>query len=160
MPGMLRNWYLQEIRDQIRVTDIEFPSGWIRFLKSLGLPLIEGTSAKRLIDWKKVRPRFETRYDLVSHERLITDGLSMSALTTHSEVLMDYGYHDPVISVPVRFFIVNWFKLVAATHFMGAVVVTPDGTLFMEFTDDAEFLLMSNFRIVSGSTAAKKAVTV
>lgn len=153
MPAALRNWYLQKIRDQIRVTDIEFPSGWMRFLASLGLPLTEGTSEKRLIDWKKVRPRFKTRYDLVSRERLITDGLSMSALAKHSEVLMDYGYNDPVISVPVRFFVINWFQLVAATHFMGTIVVTPDGALFMEFTDDAEFLLISNFRIVSDSTA-------
>jgi len=149
----LQNWYLKEIRDRIRVTDITFPSGWTQLLKSLQVPVIEGQRGRRIIDWTKVQSRYETHYNLVSNESLITAGLSSSPLTGHLELLMDYGYQDPVIGVPVDFFIENWFKLIAATNFMGTVVITQDGSLFMEFTDDAESLLISNFPIVSSPAA-------
>lgn len=143
------NWYLKEIRDLIRVTDIVFPSGWIQLIKSLGIPTAEDQAGNRLIDWERVPSKYETHYGGIDNENLITAGLSMSSVVAHSELLIDYGYSDPVIAVPVGFFVENWLKLIAATNFMGTVVITLDGTLFMEFTDDAESLLLSNFRIVS-----------
>jgi hypothetical protein len=151
----LQNWYLKEIRGRIRVTDIAFPSAWTQLLKSLQVPVIEGQGEKRIIDWAKVPSRYETHYNLVGNESLITTGLSISPLAGHSELLMDYGYQDPVIGVSVDFFIEHWFKLIAATNFMGTVVITQDGSLFMEFTDDAESLLISNFSIVSSPAAGE-----
>lgn len=145
----LHNYYLKEVRDRIRVTDIEFPLEWIELLKILKVPVIEGQSENRLIDWAKVPGRNETNYERLDNESRITVGLSTGPLTRHSTVLMDYGYQDPIIEVPVDFFIENWFRLITATNFTGTVVLTQDGSLFMEFSDDAEFLLISNFPIMS-----------
>lgn len=70
----LQNWYLKEIRGQIRVTDIAFPSAWTQHLRSLHVPVIERHGEKRIIDWTKVRSRYETHYDLIGNESLITAG--------------------------------------------------------------------------------------
>lgn len=148
MSHILQNWYLREVGDHIRVTRIGFPSDWIEFLKSLGIPIVEEKGRKRIIAWEEVPNKYETRYDLVGNESLIRDGLVASPIIEHTEILMDFGYENPIIGVPVVFFIANWFRFIAATNFLGTILVTPDGSLFMEFTDDAESLLISNFQII------------
>ncbi|MBC8163963.1 MAG: hypothetical protein H7Z42_22365 [Roseiflexaceae bacterium] len=145
----LHDPFLNEIRDQIRVTDIEYPKEWEHFLKSFGLPLVEGQVIHRLIDWSRISEKYETRYDLLTKEREIATALAKSPLSAHADLLMDFGFQSPVIGVPVSVFIANWFTFIKNTLFMGTVVITNDGSLFMEFTDDADFLLISNFPIVS-----------
>lgn len=143
--------FINKIRDHIRFTAIEYPEGWERLLKSFSIPLAEGQAIHRTIDWSRISEKYETCYGLIDNESQITEGLLKSPLNTCREVLMDFGFQYPVIVIPIKVFIDNWLSFIKITTFTGTVVITEDGSLFMEFTDDADFLLISNFLIVSNS---------
>lgn len=77
----------------------------------------------------------------------ISEWLSKSALVNYDHLIIELGYEEPIIQVKTNVFAKNWDDFVAASGFMGITCLTSDGKLLMEFSDDAEYQLYSNFRI-------------
>ncbi|NET28619.1 hypothetical protein [Okeania sp. SIO1I7] len=147
----IKNWYLNQVRKHIEITSIEFPDGFTAFLDSKKIPINKNIKYKRLIDWKKVNKCHQINYENHMIENQIRDDLKISDLYLHEQVYMDFGYENPVVKIPTAFFVENWFEFVSSTNFLGSVVIVEDGSLFMEFTDDSDFLLISNFLITPTS---------
>lgn len=153
MANDMQNWFLQEVGENVRVTDMTFPSGLLSLLTSLRIPIERSASGKRIIDWMKVPTSFQVRYDSVVNEKLITAGLARIATGSLSELFVDFGYQLPIVAVDAWYYSQNWKKFLEASNYMGNVVLVPDGSWFMELTDDSDSLLLSNIEVVTGQQA-------
>lgn len=86
-------------------------------------------------------------YDFDGSEDEISQLLLNSPLTTgHQYLIMEYGFNGPIIRVSVNLFIGNWYAFIKSA-IQGAVVLSEDGKCVMEFSDDSDFLLYSNFEM-------------
>jgi hypothetical protein len=77
----------------------------------------------------------------------VTAWLYRSKLIEHDTVLVDTASGIPIIETSALFFIEHWYDFALANHGMGSFVITKDYKLLIEFTDDARYMLYSNFEI-------------
>jgi len=141
------NWCIEKHRQAIKILPIKFPDGFNDLLDAKQLPRVKSSPHRRTwLDWDLITPRFERQYFLEGAEEIIRQGLGRSDLSGCAYLIMEYGYSAPLIQVETLVFIQFWDDFASSAE-GGAVVVAKDEKLVMEFTDDVEYVLHSNFPI-------------
>jgi hypothetical protein len=141
-------WMYKKHYRNIQITDLNYKQ--IRNSISEYLP-INFSKLQRddnsVFDWESVSVHYSFFYDFPKSEIIISDFLKRSELNGKGNVLIETQADIPVINVCKMYFIENWFDLTNSIVGMGSIVVSDDYKLLMEFTDDAKYLLHSNFSI-------------
>lgn len=137
---VINNWVLKESIGEFRIADFNLKQK----LAELCIPVKE---LETFIDWELVEPKYNFFYDYDGNEEEISDLLKKSFLNDYEKIYLDIGCDEPLIEINTDAFIDKWEDFVASNGYSGIFVFTNDGRYFMEFTDDAEYQLYSNFRI-------------
>ena len=103
------------------------------------------------IDWNKVDAHFQCWFDYESGTEEIKRWLRLSELKNYEFLLTWLAWDDPIIKIKTADLIENWEEFNRANGGQGLVLVTEDGKLFLEFTDDWKHHLNSNFEIKAGT---------
>ena len=140
MESRFDNWVLKENSDYIEIANFELK----KKLDELSIPIKE---LETFIDWKKINPSYNFFYDFQHNKIEIQQRLRNSLLNNYSKIYIDIGDNNPIFKIDTPIFIDKWNDFVSANGHSGIFVFTNDGELFLEFTDDASFLLFSNFII-------------
>lgn len=106
-----------------------------------------GRNDNALFDWDAVSSHHVFFYDFPNNEKTIADLFKKSELTKNGDVLIQRQSDLPVIKTGNLYFIENWYDLTRGIVGLGSIVVTENYKLLLEFTDDAKYLLHSNFSI-------------
>ena len=73
--------------------------------------------------------------------------LKRSEIIKYTFLLTWLDWNDPVVRIATNDFINNWEDFYHAGGGEGLILLTEDGKLFLEFTDDWKYHLHSNFEI-------------
>lgn len=122
--------------------------GHTQFLTSLGLP-VTGSHwdiDHATVDWNTIKPHYQFFFDYENNEQEITTWLQNSKLVTSEYLYTWLDWNDPIIKIKTIEFIRNWEAFYIASV-EGMVVITIDGSKYLEFTDDWKYKLHSNFEI-------------
>ena len=133
----------------IEIINEKYPDFFIEFVKSKGYKINSNQDKIRtLIDWNALDNKFTTPYFIENYRELIKNGLINSAFgKQNSKVLVEFGPNEPMIKTTSKYFIENWDDFILDYGTLGTTLITEDGNLLMEFTDDTYYLLYSNFPI-------------
>jgi hypothetical protein len=141
------NWCLEKHRRAITVLSSTFPDGFNDLLDTKHLPRTNGDpNTKTWLDWGAITPHFKQHYFVEGAEKAIRQGLKRSTLIRCSFLIMEYGYDAPVVQIETPVFVDFWDDFISSAE-GGAVIIAKDENLAMEFTDDADYGLLSNFEI-------------
>jgi len=136
----IKNWVLKENINDIKILDITIT-------QKLNDLLIPVKDIETVIDWDKINPKYNFFYDYEGNEIDIPIKLKKSSINNYSKILVDIGCGNPLVEVNTSIFIEKWENFVASNGYSGIVVFTNDGKFFIEFTDDSDYQLYSNFLI-------------
>jgi hypothetical protein len=123
-------------------------NGFAKFLSEKQIPVSNEywDVDHSFVNWKSVNPLFQFNYDSVSESELI-EWLSKSRLVEHDQIFTWLDNYDSIIQISTAEFIDKWSVLLIYTGWEGMVLTTEKGELFLEFTDDWQTHLNSNFAI-------------
>lgn len=138
--SIINNWVLKENIGEFRITDFNLKQK----LAELHIPVKE---METFVDWGLVEPKYNFFYDYDNNEDEISNFLGKSLINNYEKIYLDIGCKEPLIEINTDTFINKWEDFVASNGYSGIFAFTDDGRYFMEFTDDAEYQLYSNFRI-------------
>lgn len=150
---------LKEFSDRIVAISTNFPDNLITLLDKHNIRLCTSTVDKSdagslveligkkpsWIEWNDYRNHYSFFYDFEGNEEIVKDCFGGSLLSNHKFVIMEFGYELPLSKIPLDIFIDYWYELVIISGYE-SVVMTEDGTLFMEFIRPG-YYLKSNFCI-------------
>lgn len=115
-------------------------------LSSFGYPINSRQHIKRThIDWDVLKG-FSFYFDYVGNQE-IGFLLKKSALCNPEHtIILELSPDLPIITMPGFLFAENWEDIINENS-LGVSGLSTDGKLVFEFTDDSEYLLLSNFEI-------------
>ena len=141
--------FLHEHISFIESTSIEGKcGGYNRFLTNLGVKC-EGRYWEKdhsVIDWHEKENHYQFFFDYENNEEEIKEYLRGSDLSKSEFLYTWLDYNDPIIKIKTIDFIENWEEFYISS-IEGLVLVSIDGSKFLEFTDDWKYNLNSNFEI-------------
>ena len=147
---MAENWKLREIAGKYEIISedsAEYRS-WI--LNKLDLPLVDNFSIHRSqteIDWKKMAAYYRFFID-GENEEFVKKAFEESALAKYKNVILTYGWKEPVVKVSTELFLQDWEGFIRSQIWEG-LIFSEDFTLVIESTRD--YYLHSNFEILPKS---------
>jgi hypothetical protein len=145
------HWLLSKHNNNIQVTTISSREFRLEMIPSSGYPLSFENTFNSLVDWDMIADHNRFRYDFLDCGPIITKALQKSKLANSGFLLVEVLSDIPVLKVDANYFISNWEDFERAACGMGMVVLSINNKLLMEFTDDYEWQLFSNFIIkISG----------
>lgn len=143
------HWFFQKYKDRIEVIDEDV------FYHIISANNIKVSRNRRLFfDWECCLNTFVFSYYVVDLELQITAWLGNSILSAKNSIIVNLSPRLPKIRVATEFFISNWSEF-ESINGEGVSVVSQDGELFMEFTNEGNRYLRSNFEIKPGSKEIK-----
>lgn len=148
-----KNWKLKEIEGQFEVisaNSIEFIE---KILSELNLPTPSEEnnglySEDTHIDWNKMPTYFNLFFDLEKSEDKVAHMLSNSKISKYENIIITYGWNEPVIKVSTGIFIADWEGFIRSTLWE-TIIFSNDYKLIMEVSRD--YNLHSNFEIKTGN---------
>jgi len=142
-----KNGFLKSHLNSIEVLSNNFPEHFHEICDNYKIPINKQSNIKTLISWDKILNRSYLFFDYENNEIEIANWLENSPLRTSNYLTIEFGYNLPIIKVKTEEFINFGDDFVAASGFSGITCISDNGKYFMEFTDDSESLLFSNFSI-------------
>ncbi len=106
-----------------------------------------GNDYNSLFDWKNIEPCYSFFFDFDGNDMAVRDALKKSELNSPGFIYIDAQSDVPVVKTTRQYFIENWIDFIDANTGQGSICITSDFKLLMEFTDDMEYHLFSNFKI-------------
>lgn len=140
-------WLFKEHSGHIELLDISCFEHYKRIVERFQLPDVEKNPDNTRLNWQPIVPCYKFFYDYLGSEHEIGEYLKNSKLMDSKQVLIESRADNPIILTSTDYFIANWYELTESLVGMGCLVVSEDYEYLMEFTDDAKYLLYSNFRI-------------
>jgi hypothetical protein len=142
-----KNGFLKSHLNSIEVLSNNFPKYFHELCDNYKIPINKQSDIKTLISWDKILDKSYFFYDYENNEIEIANWLKSSPMRMSCYLTIEFGYNLPIIKVTTKEFINFWNDFVAASGFSGITCISDDGKYFLEFTDDSESLLFSNFTI-------------
>lgn len=99
------------------------------------------------LNWSQIVPRFSFPFNYLNNEESVASFFYQSELRKFEYVFIEALYNLPVFKIKTTVFMKNWYELIEGNVAMGCIVTSDNYDLLMEFTDDADSLLISNFQI-------------
>lgn len=134
----MQNWILKKYIHDFK--EIKF--NLHEKLSEFSIPIRE---LDTFVDWDKVNPRYNFFYDYEGNEMEIKKKLIDSPINDYSTVILEIGCGIPTIEINTSIFINHWEDFVSLNGYSGIFIITNDYKYFIEFTDDSEYQLFSNF---------------
>lgn len=147
MKNNINNWCFKKYREFITVLNESYPKYYYSLLIENGFKINDEKDARTVVDWKKIDKKFSFFYNYEGCEEGVSTHLRKSAIVAEEFLIIEFGYNLPIIKLETNVFIENWYDFVKANGFMGITIISKSGSFVMEFTDDADFLLNSNFPV-------------
>jgi hypothetical protein len=136
----VNNWILKKFISEIKFNTFSIDE----ILYKNKIPLSKDSTT---IDWNSIKLKYSFYYDFVNNENEIKNRLLNSSLINYKNLIIDIGYEYKSFEIDSKLFINNWEDFVSSNGFCGIIVISPDFKYFLEFTDDCDYLLFSNFLI-------------
>ena len=146
----IKNWKLNEIVGKFDILENNSPEYISHILMKLNVPVVDTYSPNRSqteIDWLKMRNYYSFFTD-DKNELLIKGFLKKSLLGQSRNVIITYGWEEPVIIIPIDLFLQDWEGFVRSKLWEG-FIFSEDFELIIECTRD--YYIHSNFEIFPNS---------
>jgi hypothetical protein len=115
-------------------------------LLSFGYPINKHQDImKTHLDWRSVRS-FSFFFDYVGNEDIVDLFKKSKLCNPERKIILELNPGNPIIELPGILFSENWEDILMENS-LGVSGISTDGELVFEFTDDADYLLYSNFPI-------------
>lgn len=147
--SIYENAFLREHIEKIEVLSDSYPDFFYVLCNKANIPINKDNRIKTVIAWNEVNPKYEFFYDYIGSEKDITNLMKNSNLKESKNIIIEFGYNLPIISTDIMTFVKNWDDFVAASGYSGITCLSGDGKYIMEFSDDSNYFLRSNFLIKS-----------
>lgn len=144
METAFNNWILNKHVGKFTVASNEYPQFYKEKLTHATIPLVGN---RLVINWDKMDPKYSFLYEFENSSEIVRTWLRSSILSKQKEILIEFGYHQPIVSFEINCFIDNWYDFASFEGFVGTLCFTPDCQQILEFTDRREYHLYSNFEI-------------
>lgn len=142
------HWLLTKFKDKIEILPHKYPEYVEEFCREKQILMNNTPSIRRMLSWDDISEKYSISYDNIKIEEHIGGFLIKSKITNSKYLIIDMGFNLPILKVPTDLFIDNCFDFAWANGFLGTTIFSEDGKFFMEFTDNSDSLLYSNFLIV------------
>ncbi|GEM59186.1 hypothetical protein B0A78_10100 [Flavobacterium columnare NBRC 100251 = ATCC 23463] len=136
----ISNWVLKKYITELKFLDFSI----LDIIKREGLTV---SNYKTLIDWEKIENKFSFFYDFIGNEEEIKKRLYSSLIFKSQKLIIDIGIGYKPFEISTQLFIQNWEDFVASNGYCGIFIISLEHHLFMEFTDDENYELLSNFYV-------------
>ncbi|WP_375577563.1 hypothetical protein ABWH96_10925 [Marivirga tractuosa] len=148
MNTQLDFWLFNKHVNHIKILEIGEDTFRKEIAQKKGYDLYEpNTRHDTVFNWDKITPSYSLSYDYVNIESELSAFLGNTPLVNHQNMLVETAPGRPIIEVKTKYFINYIWDFVRASNGMGAVMATSDYDLVMEFSNDEEYLLFSDFKI-------------
>jgi len=142
----INNAFLKSIANELELQEDDFTTIMEKMNPKFQIPINIDPNEHSIMKWS-ISEHFQIRYDYEGCEKDFTARLFSSELNATKEVYVEFGYDTPVVKVATSVFINNWYSFIGASGYLGATIVDVEGNLVLEFSDDNETMLRSNFKI-------------
>jgi hypothetical protein len=133
--------------DKVQKIQEKYPDFFYSKLKSFGFNHNSNPDIKTFVNWRSIA-HFKFAYEYQNCEQEVKEMLRRSNLCKGVfYLLVEQGNNMPMIKVENHYFVEYWYDFLAENGFMGTTVISEDGKFVLEFTDDTDYLLYSNFPI-------------
>lgn len=103
-------------------------------------------AVRTLIDWEVVENTKSIIYYFDDCEKIIKESLLNSVINNENLTLfIEFGPNEPMIMTNGSYFVNNWDDFILDYGSMGTTIVSENGKYIMEFSDDTDWLLYTNF---------------
>lgn len=144
----VNNWKLKEVIDKIELIDQDSIKFRDKILKQKGFPLCNNLSGldrkETIINWDKMNSYYSFYSDNESEQEQIGIALSNSEIGREENLIILYGWEEPVVKLPSKLFINDWEGFIRSTLWE-TFIFSEDYKLIIEVTRDYYF--HSNFNI-------------
>jgi hypothetical protein len=140
-----RFWLFNKHKGHLEITNYTY----LNYRKCIGerTPFkINLIDAETVLNWHQ-QESYSFFYDFEGCEYIIEAYLKESSLINSQNLFIEMPADIPVIKVNTLYFISNWYDFIKANNEMGTLISSEDFKYVLEFTDDAKYLLYSNFKI-------------
>ncbi|PZR23831.1 MAG: hypothetical protein DI539_02330 [Flavobacterium psychrophilum] len=143
--------FLHKYVTYLESTEIKGSEHFTQFISNFNISNLESyyNVDHSSIDWDKTQNSHQFFFDYTGNEE-IENWLRESDLKQHEYLYTWLNWDDPIIIIKTAEFIQNW-KWFYIASVEGMVLITEDGSKFLEFTDDYKHHLNSNFEIKPNS---------
>lgn len=146
----IKNWKLIEVIDLIEVVGNDSPKYIEEFLEKNNLPAYPESGHfsrnETYIDWNLMPVYFSFFFDFEGWDNKVMQYLLSSELSKSSNVVITYGWEEPVVKLPVGLFIREWEEFIRSAKYQ-TLIVSEENDLIIEVSRD--YYMHSNFRIFS-----------
>jgi len=146
-----KNWKLKEVAEQIEIVADDSIERINELLDELNLPQsssLKGLNrAETYIDWSKMSVYHKFFFDKEGFEDRVKEWFNKSELANTKNLIIAYGWKEPMVKVPTKLFIEDWEGFIRST-FWETIIFSEDYKLIMEVSRD--YNLHSNFKIKNG----------
>jgi len=143
----ITNWKIREVLNYVQIIDNDSSDFIHKIIQTLQLPKNSDYTGiirnETIIDWNKLNIHFSFYFDREGWEERIKQSLNESLKHT-SELIITYGYKEPVIMIPTEIFLESWDDFFSSTHYE-TIIFSKDYKYIMEVSRD--YYLHSNFFI-------------
>lgn len=148
MTTEIRNWKLKEIAGQYEIIASDSIAYRNKLLQQLNLPKCGENSGlyreDTSIDWSKMPESYKFFFDKEGWEERIKKWFEKSKLGSTQNLLITYGWKEPMVKVPTKLFFEDWEGFIRSTLWE-TIIFSEDYKLIMEVSRD--YYLHSNFKI-------------
>lgn len=141
-------WLLKKHKGNFEITNFDYKQFRAKvFAESIFMESEENSELESVFNWDVIRPSYNLKFDFIGNEEYIKSKLVNSELLNHPYVFVETLACIPILRVSTKYFIQNWFDFISANQGMGSIVITDDLKFILEFTNDASYVLYTNFRV-------------
>lgn len=146
MKNIINNGFIKPYAEHIKIMSDGYPKYFYAILDSFQIPVNRNEDDETVINWNLIKDKNTIFYNYEECESDITKRLFNSPIAKDNEVVIEFGFDEPVIKVKTKIFIENWYDFLGASGYIGITIVGSTGEYFIEFTNKEHFLL-SNFHL-------------
>ena len=133
--------------ENVLVIDEKYPDFFTELLIKKGYKLNKNQLDKRtIVDWDNIKNKHSQLYYFEGCENIIREYLSNSILNDVELIIyIEFGPNEPMIKTNGNYFVKYWDDFVLDYGSMGTTIISENGETILEFTDDTDWLLYTNF---------------
>ncbi|QMU65412.1 MAG: hypothetical protein GKR88_14715 [Flavobacteriaceae bacterium] len=143
----INNWKLKEISEFVTIIAKDSIRERNHLLKELKIPVDSDSGLYKsdtLINWLSMHKYYKFFFDSEGEEELNEQAFKNSLLSKKENVIITYGWKEPMVKIPTGIFIKDWEDFLASTQWE-TIIFSEDFELIMEVSRD--YHLHSNFKI-------------
>ena len=142
-----KNWKLKQVKDVVEIIADDSIVYRDFILRELNLPVSNSESIDRSetsINWNLVPNYYKFYFDNENSEKQVENYLRNSELSESENIIILYGWNEPVIKIPTQIFLSDWEGFIRSTLWE-TIIFSEKFDLIVEVSRD--YFMHSNFII-------------